>query len=414
MTRQQLPPQIKKVTTVDRTTGKAVVRYQLRVDGGVNPATGQRQQVKRRYVTEREARDALAAISGHATQGTFVAKAALSVEQACADYLTGRHNLRTSARAKLEYDLGPLRERFGTLPVQRLIKADLDALVADLVAGGTKTAKGRTRRAWSAVSVNKAIDAWAMLLDDAHQQGLVTRNVGQYVAHVAVKHIDVDTYTEAEVLALLAAIDGDRLAHCWELALSGLRRGEIAGLRWADVDLTAKALSITNNRVSAGGTTVENDPKSAMSRRTLPLPDRLVSVLKAARAGQAAERLALGGAGSWTYVVSNEAGEPYSPAVLSRYWRDTVKAAGVRHIKLHAARHTCATLMHLQGVPLAVIAAWIGHKDASLTMRLYAHSQADALKAAGATLDRVVSPTCQPGADRTPSNGVGAGQTGSR
>ena len=54
---------------------------------------------------------------------------------------------------------------------------------------------------------------------------------------------------------------------------------------------------------------------------------------------------------------------------------------------MHAARHTCATLMHLQDAVVAVIAAWIGHKDASLTMRLYAHSQADALKAAGASLD---------------------------
>ncbi|BCO75714.1 hypothetical protein MINTM008_50490 [Mycobacterium intracellulare] len=109
-----------------------------------------------------------------------------------------------------------------------------------------------------------------------------------------------------------------------------------------------------------------------MSRRTLPLRDRLVTVLKAAKGRQAAERLVLGrDGGAWTYVVSNEIGEPYSPAVLSRYWRDAVKAAGVRHIKLHAARHTCATLMHLNGVPAAVIAAWIGHKDASLTMKLY-------------------------------------------
>jgi integrase len=82
---------------------------------------------------------------------------------------------------------------------------------------------------------------------------------------------------------------------------------------------------------------------------------------------------------------------PYSPAVLSRYWRDAVQAAGIRHIKLHAARHTCATLMHLQGVPVAVIAAWIGHKDASTTMKIYAHSQNDALKAAGASLNRVVT-----------------------
>ncbi len=309
------------------------------------------------------------------------------------DYLAGRHNLRETSRAKMEYDLAPLRERYGHLPVQRLTKALLDTLVGQLVAGGSRTAKGRTRRPWSAVSTNKAIDTWAMLLACAQQQGLVTRNVAEHITHVAARHRPVGTYTEEEVTAILGGITDDRLAHAWELALSGLRRGEIAGLRWADVDLKAKTLTIVNNRVSAGGTTVENDPKSVTSRRTLPLPDRMVSVLKAAKARQAAERLALG-AGAFAYVVSNEAGDPYSPAVLSRYWRDAVKAAGVRHIKLHAARHTCATLMHLSGVPVAVIAAWIGHKDASLTMRLYAHSQADALKAAGATLDRVVSPSC--------------------
>jgi integrase len=57
-------------------------------------------------------------------------------------------------------------------------------------------------------------------------------------------------------------------------------------------------------------------------------------------------------------------------------------------------RHTAATPMHLSGRPVAVIAAWIGHKDASLMLRLYAHRQADALTAAGATLNRVVSPPC--------------------
>ena len=202
----------------------------------------------------------------------------------------------------------------------------------------------------------------------------------------------------------MAALAGDRLGHAWELALSGLRRGEIAGLRWADVDLEAKTLSIVNNRVSAGGKTVENDPKSATSRRTLPLPDRLVSVLKTAKTRQKAERLAVGASyRSGAYVVSNEIGDPYSPAVLSRYWRDAVKAASIRHIKLHAARDTCATLMHLQGVPVAVIAAWIGHKDASLTMKLYAHSQFAALEAAGASLDWKFGPILAPsGALRAP------------
>jgi integrase len=227
---------------------------------------------------------------------------------------------------------------------------------------------------------------------------MVARNAAEHVDPVAVSHRSVDTYTEGEVQTLLKSTASDRLAHAWELALSGLRRGEIAGLQWPDVDLHGKTLSIANNRVDAGGQVVENDPKSAMSRRTLPLPDRLVSVLKAAKARQAAERLEVGPSyRSGEYVVSNEVGDPYHPQVLSRYWQDAVKSAGLRHIKLHAARHTAATAMHLAGVPIAVVAAWIGHKDASLTMRLYAHSQDDALRAAGDTFNRVDDNLVTPG-----------------
>jgi integrase len=389
--RRQLPPQIKKVSVADRRTGKTVVRYQVTVDTGVSPTTGRRRQARRRYATEKEARAALAEIADATAKGHFVARSSITVEQVCVDYIAGRHKLRRSSLAKLAYDLEPLREQYGGMPLQRLAKAHIDRLVADLLSGGTRTARGRIRRPWSAVAVNKVIATIYQVLADAQQQGLVARNVAQNVNRVAQAHKDLDTYTEAEVQVLLAAIENDRIGHAWELALSGLRRGEIARLRWGDVDFDAKTLSIVNNRVMAGGTSVENDPKSVASRRTLPLPDRLVSVLRSAKARQAAERLALG-AGAFEYVVSNEAGEPYTPAVLSRYWREAVKAAGVRHIKLHAARHTCATLMHLQGVPIAVIAAWIGHKDASLTMRLYAHSQDEALKSAGATLNRVVAP----------------------
>jgi hypothetical protein len=116
-----------------------------------------------------------------------------------------------------------------------------------------------------------------------------------------------------------------------------------------------------------------------------------------AKARQSAERLAVGSSyRSGEYVVSNEVGDPYHPQVLSRYCQDAVKAAGLRPIKLHAARHTAATAMHLSGVPVAVIAAWIGHRDASPPKRLYAHSQDDAIKAAGDTRVDIVA-TTRPG-----------------
>jgi integrase len=394
MARQQLPPQIRKVQVADRRTGRPVVRYEVRVNTGVDNETGARQQVKRRYTTEREAKAELARIADETMQGRFVARKGLTVEQLCAAYLAGRHRLRATSRAKLEYDIAPLRERHGDLPVQRITKAHIDELVTDLLAGGTKTAKGRTRRPWSAVAVNKFTQTVAMILADAVRQGIVVRNAAEYVDRVEVSHKELDTYTPAEIDTLMVALETrkDRLRHAWELALAGLRRGEIAGLQWSDIDLNAKTLSISNNRVSAGGRTSEGAPKSATSRRTLPLPDRLVSVLRAAKVRQTEERLECGpGYGSGAYVVSNAVGEPYNPAVLSRYWRDAVKAAALRHIRLHDARHTAATAMHLQGVPVAVIAAWIGHKDASLTMRLYAHSQDAALAAAAATFERVVS-----------------------
>jgi integrase len=95
-------------------------------------------------------------------------------------------------------------------------------------------------------------------------------------------------------------------------------------------------------------------------------------------------------------VSSNmpSSGEPYTPDTLTRMWHKLAKSAGVRPIRLHDARHSCGTALHLRGVPLAVIAAWLGHADASTTARLYVHSQSEALVAAGQSLGAVVSPSC--------------------
>jgi len=157
------------------------------------------------------ARTALAEITDATAKGQFISRSTLTVEQMCAGYLTGRRKLRDSSKAKLQYDLAPLRERHAQLPVQRLNKAHIDALVADLVAGGTKTSKGHERRPWSADSVNKVIASIEQLLADAKAQGIVGRNAAELVNRVSKPHKAVDTYTETEVQKLLAAISDDRL-----------------------------------------------------------------------------------------------------------------------------------------------------------------------------------------------------------
>ena len=122
-------------------------------------------------------------------------------------------------------------------------------------------------------------------------------------------------------------------------------------------------------------------------------PDALSEIgQQAATARYAAERLALGAAHADSgYVAVNEIGEPYTPDTLTRMWRKLTTSAGVRPIRLHDARHSCGKALHLRGVPLAVIAKWLGHADASITARIYAHSQDDALRDAGKSLGAVVT-----------------------
>ena len=107
----------------------------------------------------------------------------------------------------------------------------------------------------------------------------------------------------------------------------------------------------------------------------------------------AQEKLTLGVAHADSgYIACNEAGEPYTAGALTNMWHRLTTTAGVRPIRLHDARHSCGTALHLRGVPMAVIAKWLGHADASITARIYTHSQDDALRAAGATLGQIVTP----------------------
>jgi hypothetical protein len=91
-----LPPQIRKVEIRDRKTGKPVVRYQVTADAGIDPVTGKRQQVRRRYGTEKRARDALSEISQQAATDQFVPRKAVTVRELCVDWLASLHNARAT------------------------------------------------------------------------------------------------------------------------------------------------------------------------------------------------------------------------------------------------------------------------------------------------------------------------------
>lgn len=385
-TRRRLPPGARWVTLPS-----GVRRVELVVDIGTDPATGKRRQTRRRYATVDAAVAAYNEIKSEARQGTYVGRSAVTVAQLCADWLAGRR-VRPSTLAGYRDVLKPVVGAYGALPAQRLTKKHITDLIDRLVAGDMRRADGRTRRPWSGRTVNLMLFTLGQVLDDASRQGLLVRNVAALVDRLPQTKKEMLTFTPAEVRQVLAAAREDRMEPAWHLALYGLRRGEIGGLAWSDIDLKSGTLTTRETNLAVEGKSTKGTPKTKRGERTLPLTPALVTVFKRAKRRQAAERLRLGAKYAASgYVVVNEAGEQIHPDTITDRWEQLLAAAGVRRIRLHDARHTCGTLMHLEGVPTAVIAAWLGHADAAFTMRTYVHSQDDALKAAARTLGSVTS-----------------------
>jgi integrase len=112
--RQQLPPQIKRVELARRESGRPVVRYQVTVD--VGEVDGKRKRVRKRYATEKEARDALDEIRGDVTKGTYVHPTTLTVDKACEDWLVSRHKLKATSAEGYAWILTPVRAELGHIP----------------------------------------------------------------------------------------------------------------------------------------------------------------------------------------------------------------------------------------------------------------------------------------------------------
>jgi integrase len=371
--RRQLPPQIKRIELAQRDGGRPIIRYQLTVDVGI--VDGQRKQLRKRYATEKEARAALDAVRGDVAKGTYVHPSKVTLAEACEDWLAAKHGLKPSTIHGHRVNPAAALAVLGDVEVQKLNKRHIDDLVTALRAGGLPSPTGKNRKAWSPRSVNYMLGLLTAVLRDQMRQGHVVRNVAELVDRIPSDPKPPDTLTPAELQKVLDHVDGNRYAIAWQLALTGLRRGEVAGLRRTDIDLDARTLQISSTRLRFGKHLVEDTPMSRAGRRTLPIPDHLAAALRTARAIQAADRLALGEFYEASgYVVVDEAGTALSPHALTSRLARMLKAAGVRHIRFRDARHICGTLMHLQDVPIAVISAWLGHASKAFTLSTAAQS----------------------------------------
>jgi integrase len=386
---------IKKVTLTDGT-----VRYRLVVDIG-RDADGKRKQLTRTFDKLKEARTELSRIRHETDKGTYVKPSDITLDQYLDEYLTGAiRDRRVSTRASYRDAFKPARARLGHRRLQSITKADVEQLVDWMLTQGRRRG-GKPGSGLGARSVRLTLGRLKAAFEMAVDEGLLVRNAVKLVKPPEYTPSERTIWTRAQVRAFLRAAARDRLHAAWRLSLYGLRRGEVLGLRWSDIDLKAKTLTVNQARVLVDYSIRIELPKSRNGLRTLPLDDALVAALTALRKRQARESEEAGSlyqAGltelDWytpgdEYVITDAAGIPVHPEWYSDEFTRLLRRARLPKIRLHDSRHTTLSLMEKAGVPISVISRWAGHYDAAFTMRTYVHASDEDLREGTRTLARL-------------------------
>ncbi len=259
----------------------------------------------------------------------------------------------------------------------RVKLADLNALLvqnlyAELLACGSVRRPGGPLAPATVGVVHRVL---RKACNDAVVWGLLPRSPLVGVKPPRAEGTEMRTWTPEEVREFLTAVTDDRLYALWVLVLStGMRRGEVAGLRWSDVDLDAQVLAVRQTRVSVAGEVHASDPKTRASRRQISLDQLVVSVMRAHRRHQLEERLAWGPA--WVdsgYVFTREDGGPLHPERITVLFGRLVEETGLPKIRLHDLRHTSASLALAAGIHPKIMSERLGHASVAITLDLYSH-----------------------------------------
>jgi integrase len=215
-----------------------------------------------------------------------------------------------------------------------------------------------------------------MCLHQAMVWDLLTRNVASLVSPPAPKPKQMHVWSTQEAQAFLKSTTCDPLHPLYAVALSlGLRKGELLGLRWLDINFDTCTLSVNGQLLPhvMGAPRKRGSTKNSRNR-TLDMPRSLVSTLQSHR-GREIEKSALQNQ-EWSfdrYVFTNSHGRPLDHNKVITQLALASQKAGVRVLTVHELRHTCASLLFSKGIPIITISKILGHANPTITANLYTH-----------------------------------------
>lgn len=358
---------------------KTAKGWRVMVDIGPDPATGKRRQ--RRfgpYRSRREAERAAAQATTDVLSGNAVDPGATIL----ADYLREHWLPARELRGLKPTTLDNYRWVCETYLIPRLGHVQLRKLgqrevVAFFDAFSKEKGRGGMPRSNRTMALTHRV--LSMALTHAVRAGLITRNPAEGARDDLPRperSSRPEMWTPEQLSRFLEATEAQRLYPFWVLAVTtGMRRGELCGLRWEDVDFEQLSLTVKRARVMVHGAPTDTSPKTAAGLRRLGLDNTTVVLLREQQRRQSAEQLACA-PGLWQgdgHVFTDEVGRPVNPEFVTKQFTRAVRRAGLPPIRLHDIRHWHATAMLRAKVDVKVIADRLGHSSTRITQDIYQH-----------------------------------------
>jgi integrase len=381
-------------------TAKKSNRYYAIIYEGVDPATGKER--RRWYPAGTRKTDAdklVTELVKRRNDGDYRAPEKITLGA----YLTEKwlpaqrsqlkHSTFDSYRRTIELHVLPT---LGQVPLGRVLPEDLDALYARLLDSGRRNGTGG---GLSPASVRYVHRILRKALNDALRKGSISRNPAATAdpprrAGTDRSEQEMQVWTAAQLQSFLSLIESHRLAPAYVLAAhTGMRRGEVLGLRWSDVDLTHGRVSVRQAVIAVAYQLRISDVKTGTARRTIDIDSPVVARLSAWRKRQAEERLLIGPAyDDHGLVFARPDGRPIHPEFFSRTFDRVVARSDLPPIRTHDLRHTHASLLLQAGVPVKVVSERLGHASPGFTLNVYQHVIPGMQAEAAATFSRLLSP----------------------
>lgn len=344
------------------------------VDVGTDDNGKRKQRWISGFKTKKLAEIALVEEIGKMHAGTYVAPAASTVREFLTDWIAAQTNIRPSTLASYELNLRRhVVPRLGGTKLQSLTSAQIGSLYAELLDHGRTDGKGGL----SAQTVKYIAMILKQTLSDAVRQQLLIRNPADAIdAPRRVRGAEMKIWAPEQLREFLAGVKDEPLYAAYVVAATtGMRRGEVLGLRWSDVDLEKGRLSIQQTVLAVGYAVQMSSPKTARGRRMISIDGTTIEALRQHRARQAEIIMQLGPdyRRDLNLVFSGVTGDPLHPERMTRTFERLVKASGLPRIRLHDLRHTAASIMLGAGVPAKVASERLGHANISITLDTYSH-----------------------------------------